>query len=219
MKYGLWSINFLQDFVELLNEDLWKWKSLCLLAFQFCTQLREPLACRDRLVAPGTSATPPSLPCICVTSHLSLRRRSPLPSLLRKGIGSDCTAAPPSFCLGLKTMESWHWWVRESSLMTFPAENPSVTFLYLSDKIQNSPHDPWGLFPPGLPVTQAEVCAHLWPSLKFCVFQCQVPAIQPIWQDLPLVPPSLWSPLGLPLGEASPDHSLYMRAHDYKSGY
>lgn len=31
--------------------------------------------------------------------------------------------------------------------------------------------------------------------------------------------PFLSSPLGLPLGEASPDHSLYTRAHDYKFGF
>ena len=126
-------------------------------------------------------------------------------------------SSPAIFLSGIKDggVVASHW-ARESSLMTFPAENPLVTFLCLSDKIQNSHHEPWGLFPPGLPVTQAEVCARLWPSPKFCVFQYQVPAIQPIWQDLPLVPPFLWSPLDLPLGEASPDRSLYTRAHDYK---
>lgn len=187
--------------------------------FSVLHSVKGALGMQGQACGPGCLSHPPSLHCPCVTSHLSLTRRSPLPSLLKKGIGSDCAAAPPAFCLGLKTVESWHQWARESSLMTFPAENPSVTFLCLSDKIQDSHHEPWGLFPPGLPVTQAEVCAHLWPSPKFCVFQYQVPALQPIWQDLPLVPPFLWSALDLPLGEASPDHSLYTRAHDYKFGY
>lgn len=59
-----------------------------------------------------------------------------------------------------------------------------------------------------------------WPSFKLCLFQRQVHAVLPAWQDVPLLPPaSTGSPhLGLPLGEASPDHSLYTRAHDYKCG-
>lgn len=104
--------------------------------FSVLHSVKGALGMQGQACGPGCLSHPPSLHCPCVTSHLSLTRRSPLPSLLKKGIGSDCAAAPPSFCLGLKTVESWHQWARESSLMTFPAENPSVTFLCLQIKFR-----------------------------------------------------------------------------------
>ena len=62
--------------------------SLSLLAFQFCTQLREPL--QGQTCGPGYLSHP-SFP------TLHLRYQSPVtkeanspPSLLRKGTGSDC---------------------------------------------------------------------------------------------------------------------------------
>ena len=192
--------------------------SLSLLAFQFCTQLREPS--QGQTCGPGYLSHP-SFPTLQLRYQSRVAKEANSPSLPAEGgNGQWLWAAPPSFCLGLKTVESRRPWLRESSLKTFPAENPSVTFLCLPDKIQSSHHDPWGLFPPGLPVTQAEVCACLWPSLKFCALQYQAPAIQPIWQDLRLVPAAF--PI-IPIRSSSwrsfPDHSLYTRVHDYKFGF
>ena len=71
--------------------------------------------------------------------------------------------------------------------------------------------------PPALPVTQAEVCASLslafLQTLSLSASGTCCSTLLSGRASLPLSPH-----LGLPLGEVSPDHSLYTRAHDYKCG-